>query len=114
MTAREFNQNASNILAAAERGKRITVTKNGRRVAILSPVTDEEVPPYPTDPMGEDGDMPVIRSVARTPRPAYPFRADPMGDLDFPDLGGPALDDDEVEAALRGTGGAGISEGSDE
>jgi len=38
-TAREFDQNASKILAAAERGERITVTRNGRPVAILSPVT---------------------------------------------------------------------------
>ncbi|MFF3375428.1 type II toxin-antitoxin system Phd/YefM family antitoxin [Streptomyces sp. NPDC002680] len=60
-TAREFNQNASKILAAAERGERITVTKNGRPVAILSPVTDEVVPPYPTDPMG-DSDIPVFHS----------------------------------------------------
>ncbi|MFD5777708.1 type II toxin-antitoxin system Phd/YefM family antitoxin [Streptomyces fungicidicus] len=28
-TAREFHRNASKILAAAERGERITVTKNG-------------------------------------------------------------------------------------
>ena len=63
-TAREFNQNASRILAAAERGEYITVTKNGRPVAILSPVgeQDEPVPAYPTDPMGEDGEAPVFHS----------------------------------------------------
>jgi prevent-host-death family protein len=64
-TAREFNQNASRILAAAERGERITVTKNGRPVAILSPVSDGEaapVPPCPTDPMGEDDEAPVFHS----------------------------------------------------
>jgi prevent-host-death family protein len=66
-TAREFNQNASRILAAAERGERITVTKNGRPVAILSPVGDQGpgdqgVAPYPTDPMGEDDEAPVFRS----------------------------------------------------
>jgi prevent-host-death family protein len=61
-TAREFNQNASRILAAAERGERITVTKNGRPVAILSPVGGQEVAPYPTDPMGEDDEAPVFRS----------------------------------------------------
>jgi prevent-host-death family protein len=60
-TAREFNQNASKVLAAAERGERIVVTKNGRPVAILSPVTDETVPPYPTDPIGDD-DAPVFDS----------------------------------------------------
>ena len=61
-TAREFNQNASRILAAAERGERITVTKNGRPVAILSPVGAQDVVPYPTDPMGEDDEAPVFRS----------------------------------------------------
>ena len=99
-TAREFNQNASKILAAAERGERITVTKNGRPVAILSPVTDE--------------DSPDSGSGVQPANPAYPFRTDPMGDLDFPDLGGPVLDDDEIDATLREMGGAGISEGGDE
>jgi prevent-host-death family protein len=63
-TAREFNQNASKILAAAERGERITVTKNGRPVAILAPVSDEVAPvsPWPTDPMGEDDEAPVFHS----------------------------------------------------
>ncbi|MBA2946514.1 type II toxin-antitoxin system Phd/YefM family antitoxin [Streptomyces himalayensis] len=64
-TAREFNQNASRILAAAERGERITVIKNGRPVAILSPVGDENgerIAAYPTDPMGEDDEAPVFRS----------------------------------------------------
>ncbi|MFS8203409.1 type II toxin-antitoxin system Phd/YefM family antitoxin [Streptomyces sp. CWNU-52B] len=61
-TAREFNQNASKILAAAERGEQITVTKNGRAVAILSPVTGDAVPPHPVDPMGEDAEAPVFHS----------------------------------------------------
>jgi prevent-host-death family protein len=62
-TAREFNQNSSRILAAAERGERITVTKNGRAVAILSPVgSQEDVAPYPTDPMGGDDEAPVFHS----------------------------------------------------
>jgi prevent-host-death family protein len=59
-TARECNQNASRILAAAERGERITVTKNGRPVAILSPVAGQDVAPYPTDPMGDDDEAPVF------------------------------------------------------
>ncbi|WP_328288285.1 type II toxin-antitoxin system Phd/YefM family antitoxin [Streptomyces blattellae] len=46
-TAREFNQNASRILAAAERGESITVTKNGRPVAVLSPVGDQGTPVPP-------------------------------------------------------------------
>ncbi|NLU72956.1 type II toxin-antitoxin system prevent-host-death family antitoxin [Streptomyces sp. HNM0575] len=61
-TAREFNQNASRILAAAERGERVTVTKNGRVVATLSPVTTETVAAYPTDPMGDDEEGPVFYS----------------------------------------------------
>ncbi|PZG82170.1 hypothetical protein C1I97_35420 [Streptomyces sp. NTH33] len=64
-TAREFNQNASKILAAAERGEMITVTKNGRPVAILSPVGSKTVAPYPTDPMGEDEAAPVLHSGTR-------------------------------------------------
>ncbi|MFE2379229.1 type II toxin-antitoxin system Phd/YefM family antitoxin [Streptomyces sp. NPDC059398] len=62
-TAREFNQNSSRILAAAERGESVTVTKNGRPVAVLRPIDcvgGAAVPPYPDDPMGEDADMPVF------------------------------------------------------
>jgi prevent-host-death family protein len=62
VTAREFNQNASGLLAAAERGERITVTRNGRPVAVLFPVGAQDVIPYPTDPMGEDDEAPVFRS----------------------------------------------------
>lgn len=61
-TARDFNQNASRILAAAERGERITVTKNGRPVAILAPVGEQDIPAHPTDPMGEDDEAPVFHS----------------------------------------------------
>ncbi|MFD6038991.1 type II toxin-antitoxin system Phd/YefM family antitoxin [Streptomyces griseoincarnatus] len=64
-TAREFTRNASKYLAAAERGQRITVTRNGQPVAVLSPVTQEPVPDRPTDPMGDD-DIPVFRSGTRT------------------------------------------------
>ena len=61
-TAREFNQNASRILAAAERGERVTVTKNGRPVAILTPVGEQDIPVHPVDPMGEDDEAPVFQS----------------------------------------------------
>ncbi|MEU3098824.1 type II toxin-antitoxin system prevent-host-death family antitoxin [Streptomyces sp. NPDC006967] len=64
-TAREFTRNASKYLAAAERGERITVTRNGRPVAVLSPVTEKPVLDHPTEPMG-DGDIPVFHSGART------------------------------------------------
>ncbi|MFF9121869.1 type II toxin-antitoxin system Phd/YefM family antitoxin [Streptomyces sp. NPDC017179] len=76
-TAREFNQKSSQILAAAARGETVTVTKNGVAVARVVPITADDVPPYPTDPMGE---------------------------LDLPDLGLPDLDNDEIEDALRGMG----------
>ncbi|UQI46061.1 type II toxin-antitoxin system prevent-host-death family antitoxin [Streptomyces sp. HU2014] len=76
-TAREFNQNSSQILAAAERGDTVTVTKNGRPVARLVPIDAREVPPYPTDP---------------------------MGDIDLPQLDLPDLTDDEIEDTLRGMG----------
>ncbi|MCX3062191.1 hypothetical protein [Streptomyces beihaiensis] len=36
--------------------------------------------------------------------PAFPFRTDSMGDLDLPDLGGPALSDEEIDETLRGMG----------
>jgi hypothetical protein len=34
----------------------------------------------------------------------YAFRTDAMGSLDLPDLGGPALGDDEIDETLRGMG----------
>lgn len=34
----------------------------------------------------------------------YPFRTDPMGDLDIPDLDLPAVTDEEIDTALRGMG----------
>lgn len=76
-TAREFNQKSSQILAAAARGETVTVTKNGTPVARVVPINDTEVPPYPTDA---------------------------MGDLDLPDLGLPDLTDDEIEDTLKGMG----------
>ncbi|MFZ4278064.1 type II toxin-antitoxin system Phd/YefM family antitoxin [Streptomyces arboris] len=77
ITAREFNQKSSQILAAAARGETITVTKNGTAVARVVPITDEDVPPYPTDPMGAIG---------------------------IPDLGLPDLTDDEIEDVLKAMG----------
>jgi hypothetical protein len=37
-----------------------------------------------------------------------------MGELDLPDLGGPVLDDDELEAALREMGTASRFAGTDD
>lgn len=76
-TAREFNQKSSQILAAAARGETVTVTKNGTPVARVVPITEHDVPPYPTDP---------------------------MGDMELPDLGLPDLTDDEIDDVLRGMG----------
>jgi prevent-host-death family protein len=41
MTAREANQNFSKILAEAERGETVLITKNGKTVAELRPRTDD-------------------------------------------------------------------------
>ncbi|MEU2072064.1 type II toxin-antitoxin system Phd/YefM family antitoxin [Streptomyces anulatus] len=76
-TARDFNQRSSQILAAAARGETITVTKNGIPVARVVPMGDDDVPPYPTDPMGA---------------------------IQLPDLGLPDLTDEEIEDALKGMG----------
>ncbi|MGV9555250.1 type II toxin-antitoxin system Phd/YefM family antitoxin [Streptomyces sp. NPDC003522] len=77
ITAREFNQNASEILAAAERGDVITVTENGRPVARVVPPGEREIPPYPTDPMGE---------------------------TELPELDLVDLSDEEIDDALKGMG----------
>ncbi|MDB1088738.1 type II toxin-antitoxin system prevent-host-death family antitoxin [Streptomyces sp. ACA25] len=74
-TARDFHQKSSEMLAAAARGETVTVTKNGVAVARVVPIADEDVPPYPTDP---------------------------IGDLVLPDLGLPDLADDETDGTLRG------------
>ncbi|MBK3529559.1 type II toxin-antitoxin system prevent-host-death family antitoxin [Streptomyces sp. MBT67] len=76
-TALEFNQRSSQILAAAARGETITVTKNGTVVARVVPITDDDIPPYPTDPMGA---------------------------IDLPDLGLPDLTDEDIEDVLKGMG----------
>lgn len=77
-TAREFNQNASRILAAAEAGETIIVTKNGRPVATLCPYDASDVPPYPVRP---------------------------LDDIEIPDLGPlPDLTNEEIEETLRGMG----------
>lgn len=60
-TAREFNQQSARILAAAERGETVAVTKNGRHIATLVPADQvESPPPYPIDPMGDDDDLPLF------------------------------------------------------
>ncbi|MDQ1029706.1 prevent-host-death family protein [Streptomyces umbrinus] len=87
---RELNQQTSRVLARVAAGETVTITKDGV-------------------PIGD-----IVPRGALTGRPAYPFRTDPMGDLDLPDLGGPVLDDDEIEAALRGMGTAADDAGTDD
>ncbi|MFH9135964.1 type II toxin-antitoxin system Phd/YefM family antitoxin [Streptomyces sp. NPDC017524] len=77
ITASDFNQRSSQILAAAARGETITVTRNGTAVARVVPISDEDVPPYPTGPMGA---------------------------LHLPDLGLPDLTDEETELTLKNMG----------
>jgi len=77
VTAREFNQHSSQMLAAAARGEAVTITKNGVAVARISPVSDDDIPAYPTDPIGE---------------------------IDLPDLGLPEMSDEEIEETLEGMG----------
>ncbi|WYB30828.1 type II toxin-antitoxin system prevent-host-death family antitoxin [Streptomyces sp. SM1P] len=52
MTAREFTHRSAQVLATAERGETITVTMNGTAVARVVPISNDDVLPYPTDPMG--------------------------------------------------------------
>jgi antitoxin (DNA-binding transcriptional repressor) of toxin-antitoxin stability system len=76
-------------MARVAAGETVTITKDGV-------------------PIGD-----IVPRGAPTAPPTYPFRTDPMGDLDFPDLGGPALDDAEIEATLRGMGETAESEDFD-
>jgi prevent-host-death family protein len=59
--AREFNQKSSQILAAAARGETVTVTENGTPVARLVPISDSDVPPFPTTPL-DDLELPDLAS----------------------------------------------------
>lgn len=77
VTAREFNQRSSQILAAAARGETVTITENGVAVARILPISDDDIPEYPAGPIGE---------------------------IAFPDLGLPDLSDQEIEETLAGMG----------
>ncbi|HLX50541.1 MAG TPA: type II toxin-antitoxin system prevent-host-death family antitoxin [Streptosporangiaceae bacterium] len=59
-SARELNQRTTQVLARAEAGETITVTKNGQPVAVLRPygLQDPAVYPFRTDPMGLDDAVP--------------------------------------------------------
>ncbi|GGT47926.1 type II toxin-antitoxin system Phd/YefM family antitoxin [Streptomyces purpureus] len=77
---RELNQQTSRVMARVEAGETITITKDGV-------------------PIGD-----IVPRGGTLGRPSYPFRTDPMGDLDIPDLGGPALSDADIDDVLRGMG----------
>jgi prevent-host-death family protein len=61
-TARELNQQTAQVLARVEAGETVTVTKNGRPVAVLRPYGAEDPTTYPfrTDPMGIDEAVPTF------------------------------------------------------
>ncbi|MFJ8887088.1 type II toxin-antitoxin system Phd/YefM family antitoxin [Streptomyces sp. NPDC102402] len=77
---RELNQQSSRVMARVQAGETVTITKDG-------------VPIGDIVPRGLPLGVPV-----------HPFRTDPMGHLELPDLGGPGLTDDEIDATLRGMG----------
>lgn len=81
---RELNQQTSRVMARVEAGETITITKDGV-------------------PIGD-----IVPRGGSLGGPSYPFRTEPMGLLDIPDLGGPALTDDEISETLRGMGAAGV------
>jgi prevent-host-death family protein len=87
---RELNQQTSRVLARVAAGETVTITKDGV-------------------PIGD-----IVPRGGPAGRPSYPFRTDPMGDVELPDLGGPVLEDDEIEATLRDMGGASGTEGTDD
>ena len=62
-TVRELNQQTAQVLARVEAGESVTVTKNGRPVAVLRPYGPEDPAAYPfrTDPMGTDEAAPTFR-----------------------------------------------------
>jgi prevent-host-death family protein len=74
-SARELNQHTAQVLARVEAGETVTVTKNGRPVAVLRPygAEDPAVYPFRTDPMGIDEDAPVF-----TGDPGFSEQADEL------------------------------------
>ena len=61
-TARELNQQTAQVLVRVEAGETVTVTKNGRPVAVLRPYGPEDPAAYPfrTDPTGLDEGVPTF------------------------------------------------------
>lgn len=61
-TVRELNQQTAQVLARAEAGEKVTITRNGRPVAVIRGYDADEAGGYPfrTDPMGYDGELPTF------------------------------------------------------
>jgi antitoxin (DNA-binding transcriptional repressor) of toxin-antitoxin stability system len=76
---RELNQ-PSRIAERVEAGTIVIVTKNGRPIMRIEPYGQQHAP-------------------------VYPFRTDPMGPIELPDLDLPAVTDEEIKDTLRGMGG---------
>jgi prevent-host-death family protein len=75
-TARELNQHTARVLARAEAGETVTVTRNGRAVAVIRGYGHDEgddAYPFRTDPMGIDDTVPVFNG-----SPDFSERADDL------------------------------------
>jgi prevent-host-death family protein len=72
---RELNQQTARVLGVVECGEEVTVTKDGRPIAVIRPygAADEPVYPFRTDPMGDElDDMPMFDGPADLgTNPAY-------------------------------------------
>jgi len=67
ITVREANQNFSQVIAAAERGETIIVTKNGRPVAKITPQPEDRT----SDPEWQSHFAALKKSLRSKRRPDY-------------------------------------------
>jgi len=65
-TSRELNQQTARVLARVEAGETVTVTRNGRPVAVIRPygLAEPVVYSFRTDPMGPDANAPTFRGAS--------------------------------------------------
>lgn len=63
---RELNQQTAQVLAEVEEGATVTVTRNGKPIAVIRPYEEETAPAYNfrTDPMGDDPHLPTFQGRA--------------------------------------------------